>query len=565
MRWKKTCREWPLLRFCVTALIASTVACGQPEADPADAAPPIVSLSPEAPVTVTGGQVRGAHAEANPDIMTFKGVPFAAPPVGELRWRPPEPVEPWTGVHDATTTRSTCVQAAGGLEPQEPQSEDCLFLNVWAPREPTEPQPVMVWIHGGSYTGGSGSAPLYDGTQLASQGVVLVTINYRLNVFGFLAHPALTAESDHDASGNYGLMDMVAALEWVRDNISAFGGDPDRVTIFGESAGAGAVMSVMLMPQSEGLFHRAIAESSYVIGWDRQLRDAVGDWGSAEAQGVQIAEALGATGQDALATMRGATSAEVSAAAAAGAGIVFSRSGYVWAPNVDGWTIPADPLLMYEDGQQHNVPLITGINGNEGSLFTPQLQIGDVAAFETHVRTVYPSVADDLLAHYDATSPASAQAAIDHLVHDMFFAGPVRTQATTHVKVTSPVWLYHFTRVPPTDFGATMGSHHAAELVYVFGGMTPRSATPSGDPLAPMTMGDWTETDRQLSEAMMGYWVQFAATGNPNRDGLPAWTEFDALTDQHLTLGDSVSEGSGLHNEGAELFTEFETRWRAGT
>ena len=565
MRWKKTCREWPLLRFCVIALIASTMACGQPESDPADAAPPIVSLSPDVPVTVTGGQIRGAYAEANLDIMTFKGVPFAAPPVGELRWRPPEPVEPWTGVHDATTTGSICVQAAGGLEPQEPQSEDCLFLNVWAPREPTEPQPVMVWIHGGSYTGGSGSTPLYDGTQLASQGVVLVTINYRLNVFGFLAHPALSAESDHDASGNYGLMDMVAALEWVRDNISAVGGDPDRVTIFGESAGAGAVMSVMLMPQSEGLFHRAIAESSYVIGWDRQLRDAVGDWGAAEAQGVQIAEALGATGEDALATMRGSISAEVSAAARTEAANIFSRSGYVWAPNVDGWTIPDDPLLMYEDGQQHNVALITGINGNEGSLFTPQLQIDDVAGFETYVRTVYPSVADDLLAHYDATSPGSVGAAIDHLVHDMFFAGPVRTQATTHVKVTSPVWLYHFTRVPPTDWGATMGAHHAAELVYVFGGMTPRSATPSGDPLALMTMGDWTETDRQLSETMMGYWVQFAATGNPNRDGLPAWTEFDALTDQHLTLGDSVGEGSGLHNEGAELFTEFETRWRAGT
>ena len=554
---KKTCRECPALRFCVFVLIASTMACGQPEADPADAAPPIVSLSPQTTVTVAGGEIRGAYAEANPGIMTFKGVPFAAPPVGGLRWRPPEPIESWAGVRDATTSGSICVQDGEGLEPQ---SEDCLFLNVWAPMAPTEPQPVMVWIHGGSYTGGSGSTPLYDGTQLASQGAVLVTINYRLNVFGFMAHPALSAESDHDASGNYGLMDMVAALEWVRDNISAFGGDPDRVTIFGESAGAGAVMS-----QSEGLFHRAIAESSYVIGWDRQLRDAVGDWESAEAQGVQIAEALGATGQDALVTMREATSAEVSDAARTGGADIFSRSGYVWAPNVDGWTIPSDPLLMYQDGRQHNVPLMTGINGNEGSLFAPQLQIGDVAAFETHVRTVYPSVADDLLVHYGATSPDSVQAAVDHLLHDMFFAGPVRTQATTHVKVTSPVWLYHFTRVPPTDWGATMGAHHAAELVYVFGGMRPRSATPSGDPLALMTMGDWTEVDRQLSETMMGYWVQFAATGNPNRDGLPAWTEFDALTDQHLTLGESVGEETGLHNEGAELFTEFETRWRAGT
>ncbi len=558
MRLKK-CPDSALSSLCLVAVTALTVACGLNEADVVETTPPIVSLSPLDPVTVTGGQIRGAQADSSSEVMVFKGVPFAAPPIGDLRWRPPDPVEPWTGVRDATTSGSICVQDG---EQQEPQSEDCLFLNVWAPREPTDPQPVMVWIHGGSYTGGSGSTPLYDGTRLAAQGVVLVTINYRLNVFGFLAHPALSAESDHDASGNYGLMDMVAALEWVRDNIAAFGGDPGRVTIFGESAGGGAVMSVMLIPQSEGLFHRAIAQSSYVIGWDRQLRDAVGDWGPAEAQGVQIAESLGATRDDALATMRAATSAEVSDAARAGAGSVFSRSGYVWAPNVDGWTIPSDPLLMYEGGQQHNVALITGMNGNEGSLFTPQMQINDVGAFERHVRTVYSSVADDMLEHYDATSPGSAPVAIDHLVHDMFFAGPVRTHATNHVKVTSPVWLYHFTRVPPTDWGATMGSHHAAELVYVFGGMMPRSVTPTEDPLGMMTEGDWTDTDRQLSETMTGYWVQFAASGNPNRDGLPAWTEFDALTDQHLTLGESVGEATGLHNEGAGLFTTFEKHQR---
>ena len=555
-----TCTDSSVPHCCLMATMALTAGCGQNEADVVETAPPIVSLSAQDPVSVTAGQIRGALSDSNPDIIAFTGLPFAAPPIGELRWRPPEPVEPWVGVRDATAGGPICVQDS---DEDLPQSEDCLFLNVWAPRETTEPLPVMIWIHGGSFTRWSGLTSLYDGAQLAARGAVLVSINYRLNVFGFMAHPALSAESEDSASGNYGLMDMVAALEWVRDNIAAFGGDPGRVTIFGESAGDGAVMSLMLMPQSAGLFHRAIAQSSWVNGWDRPLRDSLGDWGPAEVQGVQLARALGATGEDALATLRAATLAEVSEVARSGAGDYFTRTGYVWAPIVDGWTIPEDPLLMYETGQQHNVPLITGMNGNEGSLFTSRgMQIDDVDDFETHVRAVYPSVADEALAHYDATSPESARAALDHLVHDMFFAGPVRAQATTHVKVTSPVWLYHFTRVPPTDWGATMGSHHAAEIVYVFGTMTPRGATPV---TGFTTEGDWTEMDRQLSEIMMSYWVQFAATGNPNRDGLPAWTEFDALTNQHLTLGGSVVEESGLHDDGAELFTVFETHRRTGT
>jgi para-nitrobenzyl esterase len=544
---------------CAVVILA---ACGQPEADAEDIAPPIVTLSPDNPVTVTGGQIRGSHAETNPSVMTFKGLPFAAAPIGDRRWRAPDQVEAWSGVRDATTAGPICIQDGGE---DLAQSEDCLFLNVWAPAETSELLPVMVWIHGGGYTGGSGSTSLYDGTPFASRDVVLVSINYRLNVFGFMAHPALSAESEHDASGNYGLMDMVASLEWVRDNIASFGGDADRVTIFGESAGAGAVMSLMLMPQSDGLFHRAIAQSNWINGWDRQLREAVGDWDSAEAQGIQLAESLGADGEIALATMRAATAAEVKAAAQAGLGDYFVRTGYVWAPNVDGWTIPEDPLRMYDSGQQHNVPLITGMNGNEGSLMTQQMQIGDVDAFESHVRSVYPSIAEMALEHYQATSDESARAAIDHLIHDMFFAGPVRTQATTHVKVTSPVWLYHFTRVPPTDWGAGLGAHHAAELVYVFGTMTPRGTSPEEMPLGLTTEGDWTETDRELSETMMDYWVQFAATGNPNRDGLPQWTEFDGLTNHHLVLGDQVGESTGLHDEGAELFSAFEKGRRGET
>ena len=489
-------------------------------------------------------------------------MPFAASPTDELRWRPPAPVEPWSGVRDTTTAGPICIQESRN---DVAQSEDCLFLNIWAPDETPELRPVMVWIHGGGYTGGSGSTSLYDGTSFASRDVVLVTINYRLNVFGFLAHPALSAESEHEASGNYGLMDMVASLEWVRDNIASFGGDPDRVTVFGESAGGGAVMSLMLMPQADGLFHRAIAQSNYINGWDRQLRESVGDWTSAEAQGVQLAEAVGASGETALPVMRAATATAVKAAARTGSGDTFSRTGYVWAPNVDGWTIPADPLLMYETGQQHDVPLITGMNGNEGSLMALGERIVNVDAFESHVRSVYPGIAETVLDHYQNTTTESVRAAIDRLVHDMFFAGPVLTQARTHTKVTSPVWLYHFTRVPPTDLGATMGSHHAAELVYVFGTMTPKQTSPKEAPLGLTTEGDWTETDRQLSEAMMQYWVRFAATGNPNRGELPQWTEFNESTNYHLVLGDQVEESTELHDPEATIFTAYEKGWRSET
>ena len=519
-------------------------------------------LDPEASVAVTGGAIRGAVSAGNADIVAFKGIPFAAAPVGDLRWRPPAPVVGWDGVRDAPESGAICVQNGGQNVAQD---EDCLFLNVWAPRETAEPRPVLFWIHGGGYTGGSGSTAIYDGTPLAADGGVAVTINYRLNVFGFLAHPALSAESPHGASGNYGLLDMVAGLEWVRDNIATFGGDPGRVTIFGESAGAGAVMSVMLVPQAGGLFHRAIAQSNWINGWDRPLAEAARGWEAAEGQGVRVAAALGIAGdtEEALAALRAASAADVLAASNADAGSPFMRTGNVWAPNVDGWAIPDDPLAMYRAGRQHAVPLITGMNGNEGSLMTRGMDIPDAAAFETYVRSVYPELVDEMLAHYDASSPDAAKAAIDKVIHDLFFAGPVRAHAETQAAAGAPTWLYHFTHVPPTAWGADLGSHHAAELVYVFGTLTRREE--GGErPLGLTPVGDYTDTDTALSATMRGYWVQFAATGNPNRGGLPPWPVFDAETDRHLELSSAIAPGTGVDTEGAALWESLETNRRGG-
>ena len=519
-------------------------------------------LDPAAPVMVTGGAIRGAVSAGNADIVAFKGIPLNAPPVGDLRWRPPEPVIGWDDVRDASESGAICVQNGGQNVAQD---EDCLFLNVWAPRETSEPRPVLFWIHGGGYTGGSGSTAIYDGTPLAADGAVVVTINYRLNVFGFLAHPALSAESPHGASGNYGLLDMVAALEWVRDNIATFGGDPGRVTIFGESAGAGAVMSVMLIPQAGGLFHGAIAQSNWINGWDRPLAETARGWEAAEAQGLRVAAALGIAGNtdEALAAMRAASAADVLTASNADAGSPFMRSGNVWAPNVDGWVIPDDPLAMYRAGRQHAVPLITGLNGNEGSLMTRGMDIPDAAAFETYVRSVYPELADEMLAHYDASSPDAARAAIDKVIHDLFFAGPVRAHAESQAASGAQTRLYHFTHVPPTAWGTDLGSHHAAELVYVFGTLTRREE--GGErPLGLTPVGDYTDTDTALSAAMRAYWVQFAATGNPNRGGLPPWPVFDPETDRHLELGSVIAPGTGVDTEGAALWEALEANRRGG-
>ncbi len=504
-----------------------------------EARPAALKLSPESVVTVTGGQIRGVPSKEHPEIITFRGVPYAAPPVGNLRWRPPAPVVPWQGVREAATNGSPC--PPGG----RPQNEDCLFLNIFTPREVARPLPVMVWIHGGGFRLGTGNST--DGAPLASKGVVVVAMNYRLAAFGFLAHPALTAESPHHASGNQGLADMVAALEWVHKNIAQFGGDANRVTIFGESAGGGAVAALMLTPQAKGLFHRAIAESPYVHGWDRPLAKPARGWEPAEKVGLDLGASLGATGDSALTAMRNATTAEISKVAAEGP--LFKWSGTIWAPNVDGWMIPDDPIAMYNAGRQHKVPLIAGINDNEGALFRSRFNIKDVEEFETFVRSDFGSVASEMLAQYAVKSPDRVAAGLDHLVHDMFFAGPARLEMRAHAKVSAPAWLYYFVQVPPTEQGKNFGATHAGELAYVFG---------------EVTSAPWRDADRQVSDMVMGYWTQFATTGDPNRSGLPAWPRYDKANDVYMTLAATPKNGTGLHRD-AELFDRFNSQRRAGS
>ena len=259
--------------------------------------------------------------------------------------------------------------------------------------------------------------------------------------------------------------------------------------------------------------------------------------------------------------MRAATAADLLAASNRDAGSTFRNTGNVWAPIVDGWSIPDDPLAMYEAGRQHDVPLITGLMGNEGSLFTGNLDITDTESFETYVRDVYPDHADAMLSHYAVDSPESAKAGIDKLIHDFFFAGPVRAQAEAHAKKMSPVWLYHFTHAPPTAWGETLGAHHAAELVFVFGTLT-RTDDGGERPLGLGTMGDFTEADFRLSETVRSYWIQFAATGNPNRPDLPEWPAFNLESNEHLVLNTAVAPNSDLDVAGAALWNTQESERR---
>src|SRR5215469_11989313 len=337
------------------------------------------------PVRLDSGLISGVSG-TSAEVRVYKGIPFAAAPVGKLRWHAPAPVAHWDGVRSGAEFGAICMQAAGGRGGASPKmSEDCLYLNVWtAAKGASDRRPVLVWLHPGGFTGGSGSSPATDGENLAKKGLVVVTINYRLGIFGFFAHPELTQESDRHASGNYGLMDQVAALQWVQKNIAAFGGDPRRVTIDGDSAGAMSVGDLMASPLGKGIFQRAIAESGSYLGLSvnpmRKLADA-------EQAGKRVAEALGAKS---LAELRTKSAEDVMKSARGGGNVI-----------IDGWSLPEDPGAIFAEGKQNDVPTLVGSNKDEGTFF---LQKGPTDRFLENSRRRFADLADTFLKLYPAGS-----------------------------------------------------------------------------------------------------------------------------------------------------------------
>jgi para-nitrobenzyl esterase len=484
------------------------------------------------PVRTQGGLVSGAPG-SDPAVRIYKGIPYAAPPVGALRWKPPQAAAPWKGVRAAAEFSAPCMQTPYAqtsiyYTPLAAVSEDCLYLNVWTAAAPAgEKRPVMVWIHGGAYTRGSGATPTYNGEALARKGVVVVTVNYRLGIFGFLAHPELTKESDVKSSGNYGLLDMVAALEWVRKNIAAFGGDPGCVTIFGESAGSSAVNFLMASPLAKGLFHRVIGESGANFGGANFGRRSV----------LVDAEKTGA-GLGTLAELRAKPADEL------------LRIDTPTRPAVDGWFLPEEVAAIFAQGKHSDVPVIAGSNADEMRTLAPLPEGANARSFLSMVHSRYGASAEAFLKLYPAGSDAEAAESYYASARDAGMGWQMRTWARAQTKSgKAPAYLYYFSRIPPGPTAQKYRSYHAAEIQYVFGNL--RSNRP------------WEDADRKLSETMSTYWVNFAASGDPNGKGLPKWPAYDARADVSMEFGDKVAAKADVNKPGIDFFDRFYAAQRA--
>ena len=452
-------------------------------------------------VQTENGTVSGLFNEAN-GITVFKGIPFAAPPVGDLRWKAPQPAGSWDGIKQCTTFSASPMQGTPVpfmmwtqefIAPKEPLSEDCLYLNVWTgAKDATEKRPVFVYIYGGGFSSGSGAVPVYDGEEMAKKGLVFITINYRVGTLGFLAHPELTAESPNHASGNYGLLDQVAALQWVNKNVAAFGGDPGNVTIAGQSAGAFSVNYLVASPLTKGLFHRAIAESGGAVLSTNQLARG-SNLNAAEAAGVKFAESLGAAS---LAELR-----------AKPANVILNARG-PGSPIVDGYFLPEPVGGIFASGEQNDVPVILGWNQDEG--FGGQPVPAD--QFKERVKQQFGESADDFLAQFPVNSDDDAFA----IQNDLGSLQTFGVQSFHWMKLQnqtgkSKVFLYRFDKDLPYAEGMNdFGAFHTGEVPYAYNNLK-------------MSPRPWTDTDYELANTMSDYWVNFAKNGNPNGEDLPEW------------------------------------------
>ena len=507
-----------------------------------------------ATVEVDGGVVSGGATEDG--IQFFLGIPYAAAPVDGLRWKPPQPVAAWGGVRETTAYGSSCVQTP----PQESgfpkiygssnapgMSEDCLFLNVWTPESAAEkPMPVMFWIHGGGNNSGSSASSMFDGAALARQGVVVVTINYRLNIFGFFAHRALSAESEHGVSGNYGLLDQIAALEWVQRNISGFGGDPGRVTIFGESAGGTDVVCLMVSPLSKGLFHGAIAQSPWDTSLTRHLNKSwYGYLPGERAADTWVDEAECADEVDPIACLREAPADELMETWSAVRQQV--RFGHL----ADGYVIPDDIGALFAAGLQHPVPLMAGITANEGTIFVRPGSPTTVAALRATLDKGYAGSTDRILAMQGVESDEDVPEAVAQGISDTWFGAACRFMARVHERVGQRAFLYRFSRIRPDPLCQTrLLAFHGSELPFIF-------KTLEGVEL------EYDETDVALSETISAYWLRFAKTGNPNGPGLPVWPAYSPGSDRFMDFGDEVVPRGGLRTESFDLLDEIYAEKRA--
>ena len=501
------------------------------------------AFAPNDTIKVDGGVISGTTADG---VRSFKGIPFAAPPVSELRWKAPQPVVAWEGVRKCEAFGPDCPQApypAGSMyySPPRMQSEDCLYLNVWTAAKAGDKRPVMVWIHGGALTRGSGATRTYDGTAFAKKGVLLVTVNYRLGPLGYLAHPDLTAESPQNSSGNYGVLDQIAALRWVQKNIAAFGGDPGNVTIFGESAGSWSVNVLVATPLAKGLFHRAIGQSGGSFGPMTYLKEDKPRLTAAEKVGAAFAKAAGA---DSIKALRAIPAEKIID--------IFNNDAegkkFRTSPTVDGWVLPDEIRNIFAQGKQNDVPVIVGSNANEmTSLTVPATVPKTIEDYRKRVETLYGEATRDFDALYPVKGTDDIAAAYLGSLRDVSFTLPMRTWARMTSTGHSKAYLYFFSHVPPNPNSKYLGAYHAGEIAYVFNNLNPQNAL-------------LQETDRKLAGTMSNYWVNFARTGDPNGKGLPKWAAYKTSDEPYMDFGDAVQLRNHLLKTQLDFLEQFQKR-----
>ncbi|GAB3508103.1 carboxylesterase family protein [Spirosoma knui] len=472
-------------------------------------------------VNVTGGLVSGV-VNKDGDVRSFKGIPFAAPPVGDLRWKAPQPVKPWSGVRACDQYGASPMQnspnpfgpwSAEFLIPKEPISEDCLYLNVWTGSRLTGAKsakqrlPVLVWIYGGGFNSGGTGCAIYDGEATAKKGVIFVSANYRVGPFGFLSHPELTKESGHNASGNYGLLDQIAALQWVKQNIAQFGGDPNNVTIAGQSAGSMSVNALVASPLAKNLFNKAIAESG--AGFSRRYASLQ----QAEEIGLKAMQTLGAAS---LAELRSKPADEILKK-------VQGRG-----PVIDGYVLPQPIADIFAAGKQNDVTLLTGWNQDEGMAFGKPKSADE---FRKQLEQQYGADAQQLLQYYPASTDAEAAQSQNYLSRDMTFGAQNYTWANVASKQSKPVYVYRFTRkLPATGQYATYGAFHTGEVAYAYDNLK----------FIDHTLRPLDPTDTKLAHQISTYWANFIKTGNPNGNSLVKWPAYSTKDKQVMVLGDKV-------------------------
>lgn len=492
-------------------------------------------------VSIETGKVSGIPSAKDASITVYKGIPFAAPPVGKLRWKAPQPATSWDDVRVCDKFGSAAIQPGNR---SGNKSEDCLYLNVWTPEQPTsEKLPVMVWIHGGGLRTGSGHKDGYDGTQFAKRGVVLVTINYRLGALGYFAHPELSDESPNGVSGNYGFLDQIAALKWVQKNIDSFGGDPSNVTIFGESAGGTSVYVLTASPLAKGLFHRAILQSPWldpnIFVPLKSIASEESEKPKSEPKSVerlgQVAAELLVSGSDQVSQLREMSAEDIQ-----------SELKVRNIVSVDGHFMPKYPELIFAEGSHNQVPTIAGTNRDEGTMFAGGAQFKSIEQFEAEQRDRFAEHADEILELYRVTEPSKIRKSVVQMITDGWFVQPTRQYIRGVAGNGGKAWMYHFQRVSPT--WPMLGAAHAAEIGFVFNTL-PKNKMKGAD--------------AKIADAMISYWVQFAKSGDPNAADLHEWPAYNLEDDQHLVIDAELTLDSGLRQQACDVLDSIRVREEA--